>query len=57
MEAALQHESDRWVRYTLEESINLIRLSAADPAAQAAAATKLGELHSQNAVPMLKELA
>ena len=57
MESALQHESDRWVRYTLEESINLIRLSAPDPVAQAAAATKLGELHSQNAVPMLKELA
>src|SRR5687768_7867250 len=57
MEGALQQESDRWVRYTLEESINLIKLSTADPVVQAAAATKLGELHSQNAVPMLKELA
>lgn len=57
MEAALEHESDRWVRYTLEESINLIKLSTADPADQTLAATKLGELHSQNAVPMLKELA
>jgi urea transport system permease protein len=57
MEAALQQESDRWVRYALEESINLIRLSTAGPAVQATAATKLGELHSQNAVPMLKELA
>lgn len=57
MEDALQREPDRWVRYTLEESINLIKLSASDPMVQAAAATKLGALHSQNAVPMLKELA
>lgn len=53
----LQHESDRWVRYALEESINLIKLSVHDPETQAAAAATLGRLHSQNAVPMLKELA
>jgi len=57
MEDALEHDSDRWVRYTLEESINLIKLSVNDPAAQAVAATILGTLHSQNAVPMLKALA
>lgn len=57
LEAALSREPDRWVRYTIEESINLIKLSQDDPVAQAAAAAKLGELRSQNAVPALKELA
>ena len=56
MQAALQQEPDRWVRYTLEESIQLITLSSSDPEIQATAATKLGALHSQNAVPHLKEL-
>ncbi|MDE3036082.1 MAG: urea ABC transporter permease subunit UrtB [Nitrospirota bacterium] len=57
LEAARPMEQDRWVRYTIEESIGLIKLASDDPAVKAAAATKLGELHSQNAVPALKELA
>ena len=57
MQQALQREPDRWVRYTLEESINLIQLSNPDAAVQAAAARNLGDLHSQNAVPALKELS
>ncbi|MBI4400281.1 MAG: urea ABC transporter permease subunit UrtB [Nitrospirae bacterium] len=57
LEAALNTESDRWVRYTIEESINLIKLASDDPATKIAAATKLGELRSQNALPALKELA
>ncbi|MBM4133464.1 MAG: urea ABC transporter permease subunit UrtB [Nitrospira sp.] len=57
LEAAFPTEQDRWVRYQIEESIGLIKLADADPAVKAAAATKLGELHSQNAVPALKELA
>jgi urea transport system permease protein len=57
LEAALQTESDRWVRYTIEESINLTRLGSDDPAVQASAAARLGELRSQNAIPVLKELA
>ncbi len=57
LEAALQRESDRWARYTIEESINLIKLSNDDRAMKAAAAAKLGQLHSQNAIPVLKELA
>jgi urea transport system permease protein len=56
LEAAYPRESDRWVRYTIEESIALIKLASHDPAVKVAAATKLGELHSQNAVPALKEL-
>lgn len=57
LEAALKSEPDRWVRYTIEESINLIRLAGDDPATKMAAAAKLGELRSQNALPVLKELA
>jgi urea transport system permease protein len=57
LEAALKTESDRWVRYTIEESINLIKLTSDDPATKIAAAAKLGELRSQNALPALKELA
>lgn len=57
LEAALANEPDRWVRYTIEESINLTRLAGEDPAARTAAALRLGELHSQNALPALKELA
>jgi urea transport system permease protein len=57
LEAALASESDRWVRYQIEESISLIRLAGDDPAVKAAAASKLGDLRSQNAVPLLKELA
>jgi urea transport system permease protein len=57
LEEALQREPDQWVRYTIEEAINLIKLLSVDPARKAAAATKLGELRSQNAIPILKEIA
>jgi urea transport system permease protein len=57
MQRALPHETDRWVRYTMEESINLLQLSSPDTAVQATAARNLGNLHSQNAVPALKELS
>ena len=57
LEDAYKRERDRWVRYTIEESIALLQLAADDPATKIAAAAKLGELHSQNAVPALKELA
>jgi urea transport system permease protein len=56
-EAALPKETNRWVRYTLEESINLIKLSNQNPEIRLAAAVRLGDLHSQNALPVLKELA
>jgi urea transport system permease protein len=57
LEAALVREPDRWVRYTIEEAINLIRLAGEDQQARLAAAAKLGELRSQNALPTLKDLA
>jgi urea transport system permease protein len=57
LEDAYAREGDRWVRYTIDESIALLKLAGDDPAVRLAAATKLGALHSQNAVPALKELA
>ncbi|HEY3198402.1 MAG TPA: urea ABC transporter permease subunit UrtB [Nitrospirales bacterium] len=57
LEAAFARETNRWVRYSLEESINLIKLSNPDPEVRLAAAVRLGDLHSQNALPALKELA
>ena len=57
LEEAFRQEPDRWVRYTIEESIALLKLASDDPADKIAAVTKLGKLHSQNAVPALQELA
>ncbi len=57
LEQAASREPNRWVRYTMEESAYLLKLAADDPAVKMAAAIKLGELRSQNALPALKELA
>ncbi len=57
LEEALATETDRWVRYSLEESISLMKLAGEEPAAKIAAADKLGDLHSQNGLSALKELA
>jgi urea transport system permease protein len=56
LEAALAGEPNRWVRYSIEESLALIRLASDDPDTKINAAAKLGELRSSNAVPALKEL-
>src|SRR5438094_796217 len=56
LEEAAAREPNRWVRYTMEEAAQLLKLAADDPATKIAAATKLGELRSQNALPTLKEL-
>ncbi|TAJ24566.1 MAG: hypothetical protein EPO64_09315, partial [Nitrospirae bacterium] len=56
LEDALKTEPDRWVRYTIDESVNLIKLAENDPQVKIAAAAKLGELRSQNAIPHLTEL-
>ena len=57
VEAALAKEPDAWVRHALAEALALIRLTHGDAAARTAAATTLGALHSQGAVPGLKRLA
>jgi urea transport system permease protein len=56
LDAAKVNESNKWVRYTMEESSALIKLASDDPSIKAAAAQMLGELYSQNGVPALKEL-
>ncbi|MFO0707818.1 MAG: urea ABC transporter permease subunit UrtB [Nitrospira sp.] len=57
LDAAAAKESHYWVRYAMEEAAALIRLSSEDLASRVSAATKLGELKSQNGLPALKELA
>ena len=56
LEQAAVREPNRWVRYTMEEAAQLLKLGSEDPSTKIAAATKLGELRSQNALPALKEL-
>ncbi len=56
LETARVNESNKWVRYTMEESASLLKLASNDPSIIAAAADKLGELGSQNGVPALKQL-
>jgi urea transport system permease protein len=56
LEQAATKESNKWVRYTMEESAALLSLSSDDSTIKIAAAEKLGELRSQNGAPSLKEL-
>ncbi|HJT20381.1 MAG TPA: urea ABC transporter permease subunit UrtB [Nitrospira sp.] len=56
LEQAADKESHKWVRYTMEESAALLKLTIDDPSTKKAAAEKLSTLSSQNAVPALKEL-
>ena len=56
LDAAAANESNKWVRYTMEESAALLKLASDNPSIKAAAADKLGDLRSQNGVPVLKQL-
>ena len=56
LDAAAANEPNRWVRYTMEESAALLKLASDDPSIKAAAADTLGNLRSQNGVPVLKQL-
>lgn len=56
LEQAAAREPNRWVRYTMEEAAQLLKVTSDDPAVRKAAVTELGVLRSQNAVPALKEL-
>jgi urea transport system permease protein len=56
LEQAAAGEEHRWARYTMQEAAALLRLASTDPTVKVAAASALGELRSQNAVPALKEL-
>ena len=56
LEEALAKESETWVRYEMEEALNLIRLEDEDQNIRIAAIKKLSELRSANALPALKEM-
>ncbi|HKE61161.1 MAG TPA: urea ABC transporter permease subunit UrtB, partial [Nitrospira sp.] len=56
LDQAAAKESNKWVRYTMEESAALLKLAGNDQAAKRTAIEKLGDLASQNAVPALREL-
>ena len=57
LEQAAAKESVWWVKYTMEESAQLLQLRADAHAVRMVAVTKLGELRSQNGLSALKELA
>jgi urea transport system permease protein len=54
---ALAKEQDRWVRFSMEEAVALIRLRTGSDAERVAAAKALGNLKSVNAMERLIELA
>ncbi|HEU4438847.1 MAG TPA: urea ABC transporter permease subunit UrtB [Methylomirabilota bacterium] len=56
LEGALGKEQDRWVRFSLEEAIALIRLRTGDEAQRVAAAGTLGRLRSANAWEPLHQI-
>ncbi len=56
LEEAATKEPVWWVKYTMEESAQLLRLRAEDHAVRVVAVKKLGELRSQNGLSALKEL-
>ena len=55
LEAAAAKEQVWWVKYTMDESAQLIRLRSSEPAVRLTAVQKLGELRSQNGLSALKE--
>ncbi len=56
LEEAAAKEQVWWVKYTMEESAQLIQLRSEDHAVKLSAIKKLGELRSQNGLSALKEL-
>ena len=56
LEQAAAKETNKWVRYTMQESAALLKLAGDDQAAKLAAVSTLGDLASQNAVPGLQEI-
>jgi len=56
LEEAAAKEPVWWVKYTMDESAQLIRLRSDEPAIKLAAIQKLGDLRSQNGLSALKEL-
>jgi urea transport system permease protein len=57
LEDALTKEKDRWVRFSLEEAVALIRLRTGSEAERVTAAKALGRLRSANAMEPLSQIA
>src|SRR5689334_4025132 len=56
LQAAMATEKDRWVRWAMDEAIQMIRLADPDPGAREAAAKRLQEIDGSDAVPQMKEM-
>ncbi|MGE3977173.1 MAG: urea ABC transporter permease subunit UrtB [Nitrospira sp.] len=57
LQEAAAKEEVWWVKYTMEESAQLIQLRSVDQAVRLSAVKKLGDLRSQNGLSALKEFA
>jgi urea transport system permease protein len=56
LQAAMATEKDRWVRWAMDEAIQMIRLADADPGVRKEAAKRLMDLDGFDAVPQMKEM-
>lgn len=56
LEEALDKEPTWWVRHTIDEAINLLKLSDDNPSVRREAATRLGELRAEHSLPALQRL-
>ncbi len=57
LKQALSNEKEHWVRYDLEEAIQLLNLESADPQVKFTAIQQLGDMRSAAALPILQDLA
>jgi urea transport system permease protein len=57
LEEALAGEPNRWVRHTMAESIQLLKLAQDDAAVRLAAVQQLGRLRAARALPALQEMS
>jgi urea transport system permease protein len=56
LEEALKHEPDRWVRHSIDEAIQMIRLTHASADVRLGAVKRLREIDGSNAMPFLREM-
>jgi urea transport system permease protein len=56
LQAAMATEKDRWVRWAMDEAIQMIHLADPDPGVRKEAAMRLQEIDGSDAVPQMKEM-
>jgi urea transport system permease protein len=56
LDAAMKVEQDRWVRWSMDEAVQMIRLADPDPGVRKAAAKRLQEIDGSDAVPQMKDM-